>query len=70
MTSSIDPSSSLAPLACVAGRFGAPPKIAVKGVTFGVPEGQCFGFLGINVSLIAASISPVWNALSLGSCLS
>ena len=33
-----------------AGRAGAPPKVAVKGVHFGVAEGTCFGFLGINVS--------------------
>jgi ATP-binding cassette subfamily A (ABC1) protein 3 len=31
-----------------AGRYGAPPKVAVKNLWFGIPEGQCFGFLGIN----------------------
>eukprot|EP01006_Ploeotia_vitrea_P052557 TRINITY_DN67703_c4_g1_i7.p1 TRINITY_DN67703_c4_g1~~TRINITY_DN67703_c4_g1_i7.p1 ORF type:complete len:613 (-),score=314.03 TRINITY_DN67703_c4_g1_i7:62-1711(-) len=30
------------------GRYGAPPKVAVRGLNFGIPEGECFGFLGIN----------------------
>eukprot|EP00457_Paulinella_chromatophora_P000146 gb/GEZN01000146.1/.p1 GENE.gb/GEZN01000146.1/~~gb/GEZN01000146.1/.p1 ORF type:complete len:2016 (+),score=362.69 gb/GEZN01000146.1/:289-6336(+) len=30
------------------GRLGAPPKVAVEDLSFGVAAGECFGFLGIN----------------------
>jgi len=30
------------------GRSGVPPKAAVKDMYFGIPEGQCFGYLGMN----------------------
>jgi len=30
------------------GRYGAPPKVAVENMHFGISEGQCFGYLGMN----------------------
>ena len=32
---------------------GAQPKVAVRGLSFGIARGECFGFLGINGVLIA-----------------
>jgi ABC-type glutathione transport system ATPase component len=29
-------------------RLNAPPKVAVNDLWFGIPQGQCFGFLGVN----------------------
>eukprot|EP00808_Paulinella_micropora_P011872 g18625.t1 len=47
------------------GRLGGDPKIAVHDLSFGIPAGQCFGFLGINgagktttLQMLTADTSP------------
>merc|ERR1719454_389135 len=39
------------------------PKIAVKGLSFGLPKGECFGFLGINGAGKTSTLNMLTGAI-------
>jgi ABC-type multidrug transport system fused ATPase/permease subunit len=57
------------------GRGGAPPKLAVRDVCFGVGRGECFGLLGVNgagkstiMSILTGDALPTLGSASIGAC--
>eukprot|EP00928_Gymnodinium_smaydae_P017948 TRINITY_DN16841_c2_g1_i1.p1 TRINITY_DN16841_c2_g1~~TRINITY_DN16841_c2_g1_i1.p1 ORF type:complete len:2152 (-),score=460.50 TRINITY_DN16841_c2_g1_i1:58-5934(-) len=51
------------------------PKVAVRGLTFALPRGECFGFLGINgagktstLSMLTGAVLPSAGTAYLGGC--